>query len=125
MYLQSLATACPPHSFTQAECFQILRDSGAMDGLRGRSRELLQKVLTGDSGIETRRFSDPDWTENPMFSALRQLYLATTHWAEQLVEEADGVDETTRRKARFYLRQINNALSPTNFLLTNPEVLKA
>ena len=60
MYLQSLATAFPPHAFTQAECLQILNDSGAVDGLRGRSRELLRKVLTGDSGIETRRFFDPD-----------------------------------------------------------------
>jgi poly[(R)-3-hydroxyalkanoate] polymerase subunit PhaC len=71
-----------------------------------------------------RRFSDPDWNENPMFSALKQLYLATTRWAEQLVEEADGIDEPTRQKAHFYLKQINNALSPTNFVLTNPEVLK-
>jgi polyhydroxyalkanoate synthase len=71
-----------------------------------------------------RRFSDPDWNENPMFSALKQLYLATTHWAEQLVDEAETVDEGTRQKARFYLKQINNALSPTNFVLTNPEVLK-
>jgi polyhydroxyalkanoate synthase len=71
-----------------------------------------------------KRFSDPDWTENPIFSALKQLYLATTAWAEELVEQADGVDAPTRQKARFYLKQINNALSPTNFLLTNPEVLK-
>jgi polyhydroxyalkanoate synthase len=80
----------------------------------------------GSAGANSgdRRFSDPDWNENPMFSALKQLYLATTHWAEELVEEADGVDEPTRRKARFYLKQINNALSPTNFVLTNPEVLK-
>jgi alkylresorcinol/alkylpyrone synthase len=60
MYLQSLATAFPPHAFTQRECFEILSQSGAMEGLRGRSRDLLQKVLTGDSGIETRRFCDPD-----------------------------------------------------------------
>ena len=60
MYLQSLATAFPPHAFTQRECFEILSQSGAMKGLRGRSRDLLQKVLTGDSGIETRRFCDPD-----------------------------------------------------------------
>ena len=59
-----------------------------------------------------------------MFSALKQLYLATTRWAEELVDEAEGVDDMTRQKARFYLRQINNALSPTNFVLTNPEVLK-
>ena len=62
-----------------------------------------------------KRFSDPDWTDNPMFSALKQLYLATTRWAEELVDEAEGVDDMTRHKARFYLRQINNALSPTNF----------
>lgn len=74
---------------------------------------------------EDRRFSDPDWSENPMFSALKQIYLATTRWAEELVDEADGVDDPTRRKAHFYLRQINNALAPSNFLLTNPEVLKA
>jgi len=71
-----------------------------------------------------RRFSDPEWSENPMFSALKQLYLATTRWAEELVDRAEGVDDMTRHKARFYLRQINNALSPTNFVLTNPEVLK-
>ena len=59
-----------------------------------------------------------------MFTALKQLYLATTRWAEELVEEAEGVDDMTRHKARFYLRQINNALSPTNFAITNPEVLR-
>ena len=71
-----------------------------------------------------KRFADPDWNDNPMFSALRQLYLATTRWAEDMVEEAEGVDEPTRRKALFYLNQINNALSPSNFLFTNPDVLK-
>lgn len=60
MYLQSLTTAFPPHSFSQRECFETLEKSGAMDGLRGRSRELLQKVLLGDSGIQRRRFCEPD-----------------------------------------------------------------
>src|SRR5882724_212850 len=80
--------------------------------------------LANPAARDDKRFSDPDWTENPMFSALKQLYLATTRWAEELVDEADGVDDLTRHKAHFYLRQINNALSPTNFVLTNPEVLK-
>ncbi len=73
---------------------------------------------------DDRRFSDPDWAENPMFTALKQLYLATSKWAEDLVDDAHGIDAATRQKAHFYLRQINNALSPTNFVLTNPEVLK-
>jgi len=60
MYLQSLATAFPPHSFTQPECLQILTGSSAMDSLRQRSRDLLGKILTGDSGIATRQFCTPD-----------------------------------------------------------------
>jgi polyhydroxyalkanoate synthase len=71
-----------------------------------------------------KRFTDPDWTTNPIFDALKQLYLATSRWATDLVEEAEGIDDLTRHKARFYIEQINNALAPTNFLLTNPEVLK-
>lgn len=87
MYLQSLATAFPPHSFTQTACFQILRDSGAMDGLRGRSRELLQKVLTGDSGIETRRFSDPDLAKSFAYDA-GELHRHFEHHAPRLASEA-------------------------------------
>ena len=60
MYLQSLATAFPPHSFTQRECLQILSDSGGMDPLRQRSRDLMGKILTGDSGIASRQFCSPD-----------------------------------------------------------------
>ena len=60
MYLQSIATAFPPHSFSQSECLQILTSSGVLDELRGRSRDLLNKVLSGDSGIETRQFCEAD-----------------------------------------------------------------
>ena len=71
-----------------------------------------------------KRFADPQWSDNPMFDALKQLYLATSRWAQELVEGAEGVDEHTRHKARFYIEQINNALSPTNFPATNPEILR-
>jgi alkylresorcinol/alkylpyrone synthase len=87
MYLQSLATAFPPHSFTQAECFETLKDSGAMDGLRGRSRELLQKVLTGNSGIETRRFCDPDLRKTFGFDA-GELHQHFEQHAPRLASEA-------------------------------------
>jgi polyhydroxyalkanoate synthase subunit PhaC len=71
-----------------------------------------------------KRFADPDWSENPMLAALKQLYLATSRWAAELVEEAEGLDEHTRLKARFYVQQLSNALAPTNFPVTNPEVLR-
>ena len=60
MYLQSLATAYPPHIFRQRELFETLRGSGSMDALRSRSRDLLERILLGDSGIDTRCFCEPD-----------------------------------------------------------------
>lgn len=60
MFLQSLATAFPTHEFRQAELLEVLKSSRAMEPLRPRSREILERILGGDSGIETRRFCDPD-----------------------------------------------------------------
>jgi polyhydroxyalkanoate synthase len=71
-----------------------------------------------------RRFSDPDWSNNPFFDALKQAYLLTTDWAERMVREAEGIDEHTKRKAEFYVKQISNAASPSNFVLTNPELFR-
>ena len=73
---------------------------------------------------DDRRFKDADWQENQVFDFLKQSYLITAQWAQQLVDNAEGIDEHTRKKAAFYVDQIANALSPTNFALTNPEVLK-
>jgi polyhydroxyalkanoate synthase len=71
-----------------------------------------------------KRFSDDDWTKNPFFAFLRQLYVVTADWAEKLVAQAEGLDEHTRHKAAFYVRQVTAALSPANFALTNPEVFR-
>ena len=57
MYLQSLATAFPEHEYTQEECLAILSSSEAVKSIKPRSRQILEKVLGGDSGIETRRLS--------------------------------------------------------------------
>jgi polyhydroxyalkanoate synthase subunit PhaC len=71
-----------------------------------------------------KRFSDPEWKSNQFFDFLLQLYLLTTQWAQDLVRNAEGVDAHTRQKAEFYVQQITNALAPSNFVLTNPEVLR-
>lgn len=71
-----------------------------------------------------KRFEDPEWSENQFFDFVKQLYLITTRWAEDLVKDAEGLDEHTRHKADFYVKQIANALSPSNFVLTNPELLR-
>ena len=57
MYLQSLATAFPEYEYTQQECLRILSSSEAMKAIKPRSRQILEKVLGGDSGIETRHLS--------------------------------------------------------------------
>ncbi|MCA1240888.1 class I poly(R)-hydroxyalkanoic acid synthase [Stappia stellulata] len=71
-----------------------------------------------------KRFGDPEWDDNQFFDFVKQIYLITSQWAEQLVVEAADLDEHTRHKADFYVKQIANALSPSNFVLTNPELLR-
>ena len=71
-----------------------------------------------------KRFKDKDWQEHAVFDFLKQFYLVSANWAQDLVKNAEGLDDHTRLKARFYVEQIANALSPSNFALTNPEVLR-
>jgi polyhydroxyalkanoate synthase subunit PhaC len=71
-----------------------------------------------------KRFKDPEWKSNQFFDFVMQLYLLTTQWAQDLVRNAEGLDPHTRKKAEFYVQQITNALAPSNFVLTNPEVLR-
>src|SRR5215213_6747035 len=71
-----------------------------------------------------KRFKDPEWKSNQFFDFVLQLYLLTTQWAQELVKNAEGVDPHTRKKAEFYVQQITNAIAPSNFILTNPEVLR-
>lgn len=72
-----------------------------------------------------KRFKDRDWQENTVFDFLKQFYLITSNWAQDFVKNADGLDDHTRLKAKFYVEQILNALSPSNFPVSNPEILRA
>jgi len=72
-----------------------------------------------------KRFQDPEWKSNQFFDFILQLYLLTSKWAQEPVRNAEGIDPHTRKKAEFYVQQITNALAPSNFVLTNPEVLRA
>src|SRR5215213_10013398 len=71
-----------------------------------------------------KRFADPEWKTNQFFDFLKQAYLLTSDWADRPVKEADNLDPHTKQKAEFYTRQIANAISPSNFVLTNPELLR-
>jgi polyhydroxyalkanoate synthase len=71
-----------------------------------------------------KRFAAPEWQANPFFDFIRQAYSLSTGWATELVEQAQQLDPHTRQKAQFYLKQIASALAPSNFLATNPELLR-
>lgn len=70
------------------------------------------------------RFSDPEWREHPVFDFVKQAYLISSRWAESMVDQAEDLDPHTRERARFYVKQIAGALSPSNFIATNPELLR-
>jgi polyhydroxyalkanoate synthase len=84
--------------------------------------ERSEPVITPDP--RDKRFADPEWSSNQFFDFVKQVYLLSTKWADTLVADAEGLDPHTRQKAEFYVKQIANALSPSNFVLTNPELLR-
>jgi polyhydroxyalkanoate synthase len=71
-----------------------------------------------------RRFAAPEWQGNPVFDTIRKTYLALSDKLLGTIEEIDGLDEDSRQKMRFGVRNFVDAMSPSNFALTNPQVLK-
>ncbi len=71
-----------------------------------------------------KRFAAPEWSELPVYEFLRQAHAIGSTWADRLVDESTEVDPRTRAKAKFYLRQLTTALSPANFIVTNPELMR-
>jgi polyhydroxyalkanoate synthase len=92
---------------------QGLQAWGQMLGVGGKAEEK-----------KDRRFSAPEWRENPLFDQIRQIYLALSDKLLGTVDEIEGVDEETRSKLKFATRNFVDAMSPSNFALTNPQVLK-
>jgi poly[(R)-3-hydroxyalkanoate] polymerase subunit PhaC len=86
----------------------------------GENTEPVIEPSAGD-----RRFRDVAWSENTLFDLIKQSYLLTARWMQSTVRDVEGVDERTARKVDFYTRQFVDALAPSNFLLTNPEALRA
>lgn len=88
--------------------------------LMGQPVEPIAHPKRGD-----KRFRDPDWQNRIIFDVLKQTYLLASQWLDHQVQNTQGVDDHTRKKGEFYIRQFTDAFSPSNFLLTNPEVLRA
>ena len=77
-----------------------------------------------DPASGDRRFRDDAWKENEVFDFIKQSYLLSARFVQDVVTHVDGLDAKTAQKVDFYARQFIDAMSPSNFLLTNPEVLR-
>jgi polyhydroxyalkanoate synthase len=87
--------------------------------MMGEENEVIEAPAKGD-----KRFQDPEWENNQFFDFVKQFYLITSKWAHEMVDEAQDLDDHTRHQAQFYMDQVINALAPSNYLVTNPELLK-
>src|SRR5690242_18511132 len=79
---------------------------------------------TDEKARKDRRFAAPEWRENPIFDTIRQTYLRVSDQLLGTVDEIENVEPEMREKLRFATRSFVDAMSPSNFALTNPQVLK-
>ncbi|TWB83066.1 polyhydroxyalkanoate synthase [Nitrospirillum amazonense] len=73
---------------------------------------------------EDKRFKDKSWEESAVFDFIKQSYLLTAKYVQTAVRGVEGLEGKTAKKVDFFTRQFVDALSPSNFPLTNPEVLR-
>ncbi|WP_297511893.1 class I poly(R)-hydroxyalkanoic acid synthase [uncultured Caulobacter sp.] len=105
----------------QADLFGQYMDLWQATARRAAGEEVAPVVApaAGD-----KRFNDPDWASNPMFDLMKQSYLLSSNWLNNLVAEVDGVDPATKRRVEFFTKMLTDAFSPSNFLISNPAALR-
>jgi polyhydroxyalkanoate synthase len=114
-----------------------LNSSGRISELQAdhlmRLYQLTEQVIKSAAGVRTeaalepargdRRFNGTDWRDNPLHSLLKQCYLLNSRYCTDFVEALD-LDEKEKHRLRFFTRQLVEAMSPTNCIATNPDVIK-
>ena len=71
-----------------------------------------------------KRFTDPSWSANPVFDVMKQSYLLTSGWLNELIGDVEGVDPLAKRRVEFFMKMLTDAFSPSNFLVSNPAALR-
>ena len=82
----------------------------------------VEPVIVPDRG--DRRFKDPAWNDNALFDFIKQSYLLSSKYILQVAGPSNGVNDKTQQKLEFYTRQFVEMMAPSNFVATNPEVLR-
>ena len=105
----------------QADLFSRYMDLW-QSAARKMTGEPTQPVVSPASG--DKRFSDPEWASNPMFDMMKQSYLLSSNWLNDLVSQAEGVDPSAKHRVAFFTKMLTDAFSPSNFLISNPAALR-
>ncbi len=82
----------------------------------------VEPVIVPDRG--DRRFKDAAWNDNALFDFIKQSYLLTSKYFLEAARQKDGLNDKTQQKIEFYTRQFVEMMAPSNFVATNPEVLR-
>ena len=90
--------------------------------VRRMSGETPEPVVSPAKG--DKRFLDADWSDNPVFDTIKQSYLLTSNWLNELVSDVDGVDPLEKRRVEFFVKMLTDAFAPSNFLASNPVALR-
>ncbi|MCR8547640.1 class I poly(R)-hydroxyalkanoic acid synthase [Salipiger sp. P9] len=77
-----------------------------------------------DTGPKDRRFKNPLWDSNPYFNYIKQQYLISSEAIRDAVGKIEDLDETEKRRLRYFAQQITDMMAPTNFFATNPDALQ-
>ncbi len=111
-----------PHQFWQTQA-RLMQDQFQLwqNGLRNMGGEQVEPLVTPDRG--DRRFKDEAWTNDPYYLALMQQYLLFSRLVEELIDSLE-MPADQKQRLGFYARQLVNAMAPTNFAATNPEVMR-
>lgn len=98
------------------------------------SLRLYQQAMSSLAGFKSdpvieparddRRFSDGAWLENPLYDFIKQSYLLTARWMRETVNNNGDLDKKIANKVEFFTERYIDAMSPTNFVATNPVVLE-
>lgn len=95
------------------------------------TQQAMQSFMSGQPAAKVfetpksdRRFSHEDWENKPAFDVIKQTYLLVSDWTRKVVASAEGLDDHTAERVKFFTERSLDAMSPTNFALTNPAVLE-
>jgi polyhydroxyalkanoate synthase len=106
---------------SQAELFSRYMELWQSAGRRviGGESEPVVQPAKGD-----KRFADPEWSNHPVFDIMKQSYLLTSNWLNDLVAQVEDVDPLEKRRVEFFTKMLTDAFSPSNFLVSNPTALR-